>query len=91
VPGSTQPSILRGMVKYRVSTYGLSTNNNGDGGCGWKQPVFGRLTPRVNWLGMRVGSHSAQYAFKMNQVNSCNDSVVVNINIIIISSKQASN
>ena len=31
---STQPSTLRGTVKW-VSAYGLSNNNNGDGGCGW--------------------------------------------------------
>ena len=30
---STQPSTPRGTVK-RVSAYGLSNNNNGDGGCG---------------------------------------------------------
>ena len=34
VPRSTQPSTLRGTVK-RVSVYGLSKNNNGDGRCGW--------------------------------------------------------
>ena len=34
VPKQTQPSTLRGTVK-RVSAYGLSNNNNGDGGCGW--------------------------------------------------------
>ena len=34
VPRSTQPSTLRGMVKW-VSAYGLSNNNNGNGGCGW--------------------------------------------------------
>ena len=33
VPRSTQPSTLRGTVKW-VSAYGLSNNNNGDGGCG---------------------------------------------------------
>ena len=33
VPRSTQPSILHGTVKW-VSAYGLSNNNNGDGGCG---------------------------------------------------------
>ena len=33
VPRSTQPSTLSGTVK-RVSAYGLSNNNNGDGGCG---------------------------------------------------------
>ena len=33
VSRSIQLSILRGMVK-RVSGYGLSNNNNGDGGCG---------------------------------------------------------
>ena len=32
VPRSTQPSTLRGTVK-RVSAYGLSSNNSGDGGC----------------------------------------------------------
>jgi len=32
--GSTQPSTLCGMVEW-VSAYGLSNNNNGDGGCGW--------------------------------------------------------
>ena len=33
VPRSTQPSTLRGTVK-RVSAFGLSNNNSGDGGCG---------------------------------------------------------
>ena len=33
VSKSTQPSIIRGTVKW-VSAYGLSNNNNGDGGCG---------------------------------------------------------
>jgi len=31
---STQPSTFRGTAKW-VSVYGLSNNNNGDGGCGW--------------------------------------------------------
>ena len=31
---STQPSTLRGTVKW-VPAYGLSNNNNGDGGRGW--------------------------------------------------------
>ena len=31
---STQPSTLRGTVKW-VSAYVLNNNNNGDGGCGW--------------------------------------------------------
>ena len=31
---STQPSTLRGMVKW-VSAYRLGNSNNGDGGCGW--------------------------------------------------------
>jgi len=34
VPRLTQPSTLRGMVKW-ISAYGMSNNNNGDGGCGW--------------------------------------------------------
>ena len=33
---STQPSALCGTVKW-ASAYGLSNNNNGDGGCGWFQ------------------------------------------------------
>ena len=33
VPRLTQPSTLCGKVK-RVSAYGLSNNDNGDGGCG---------------------------------------------------------
>ena len=31
---STHPSTVRGTVKW-ISAYGLSNNNNGDGGCGW--------------------------------------------------------
>ena len=34
VPRSTQPSTLRGTVKW-VSAYGLSNNNRDDGGFGW--------------------------------------------------------
>jgi len=73
VPRSTQPSKLRGTVK-RVSAYGLSNNNNGEGGCGWQQPSFGRLTAQVDWLGLRVGGHPAlSLHSSMNQVNCRND------------------
>jgi len=34
VPKSIQPSTLHGKAK-RVSAYGLSNNDNVDGGCGW--------------------------------------------------------
>ena len=57
MPRSTQPSILHGSVKC-VSAYRLSTNNSGDGGCGWQQPTGG-LTAQVDWLGLRVGGHPA--------------------------------
>jgi len=46
---STQPSTLRWTVKL-VSAYGLSNNNNGDGGCGWQLPIFGGFSPsRLAW------------------------------------------
>ena len=58
VSRSTQPSILRKTIKW-VSAYGLSNNNNGDGACGWQQPIFGEITVQVNWLGRRVGGQPA--------------------------------
>ena len=56
-PRSTQPSTLREIVKW-LWAYGLN-NNNGDGGCGWQLPIFGRLTAQVDWLDLRVGGHPA--------------------------------
>jgi len=54
VPRSTQLSTLRGTVKW-ISAYGLSNNNNGDGGCGWYLPIFGGITAKVDWLNLGVG------------------------------------
>jgi len=37
VPRSTQPSTIRGTAIKCVPAYGLSDNNNGDGGCGTRR------------------------------------------------------
>jgi len=90
VPRSTQPSTLRGTVK-RVSAYGLSNNNNSDGICEWKLPVFGKLTAQVWGL---AATQRSVYIHQMNRINSLNDFghddstisivVVIIVSIIII-------
>ena len=56
---STQPSTLRGTV----NEYQLNSNSNrliltnGDGECGWQQPIFGGLTAQVKRLSLSVGGH----------------------------------
>jgi len=53
LPRLTQPSTLRGTVKW-VSAFGLSNNNKWRRWCGWQQPTGG-VTAQVSWLGLRVG------------------------------------
>ena len=71
VPRSTQPSTLRGTVKW-VSAFGLSNNNKWRWwpGCGFWQPTGG-LTARVVWPGLKVGGRLAPcHIHHMNRVNS---------------------
>ena len=69
MPRSTQPSTLRGTVKW-VSLSGWVIIINGDGGCGFWQPT-GRLTARVIWPGLRVGGSLAPcHINHMDRVNS---------------------
>ena len=68
---STQLSTLRGTAE-RLSAHRLSNNINGDGGCGWQQPVFGglKLTAQVH----HVATRRSVCIHQMNRVNSRNDS-----------------
>jgi len=50
-----------------VSADGLSINNNGDGGCGRLQPIFGGLTAQVDWLSPGVGGHPALSLHSSNE------------------------
>ena len=58
VPRSTQPSSLRGTVKW-VSAYGLINNNNGGLGVDGSSYFFGGLTAQIVWHGLRAGGHPA--------------------------------
>jgi len=83
---TVQPSTLRGTIKW-VSAYGLSNNNNGDGGCGCMHgsSQFSGLTSQVDWLGLRVGGHSALSLHSSNKpVNFVHDDSTTNIVVVII-------
>jgi len=70
VPRSTQPSTLRGMVKW-VSAFGLSNNNKWRWWVWFLAAYTGGLTARVVWPGLRVGGRLAPcHIHHMNRVNS---------------------
>jgi len=66
VPRSTQPSTLRGTIKW-VSVFGLSNNNKWRWWMWMVQPFIGGLTVQVGWLGLRVGGHPALSLHSSNE------------------------
>ena len=88
IPRLTQPSTLRGTVKW-VSALGLSNNKMAmvdvDGSC----LSFGGLTVQVCWLGLGVGGHlGAESAFikwtGWTLAMACHDDSTINIDLVII-------
>ena len=71
MPRLTQPSTLRGTVKW-VSAFGLSNNKMAMVDVGHVAAYTGGLNAQVGWLGRRVGGRPARWPtfVKMNRVNS---------------------
>jgi len=87
LPRWTQPSTLRGMVKW-VSAFGLSNNNKWRWWV-WLLAAYRRTTARVVWPGLRVGSHLALFhTHHMNRVTLevalSHDDSTINIIILVI-------
>ena len=88
---STQPSTLRGTVKW-VSAYGLSINNNDDGERGWYSCQFSADSqPKSTgwvWRLAPAATRRSIYIHQMNRVNSRNDfghgDSPINIVVVII-------
>ena len=66
VPRSTQPSTLRGMVKW-VSAFGLSNNNKWRWWMCMVAAFISGLTAQIGSLGLRVGSHPALSLHSSNE------------------------